>query len=203
MEGFGVERDKIKLIPLPRVDFITDGEPRTSDFYYSNPAVGQKKMVLYLPTFRDREAYVIQALKTEFEDKEDYQLFISPHPLSDTKVEDDYKPNGDFTPQELIKLADVVITDYSACAFEAALLMKQLYFFVPDYERYIADRGLNIDLKAEMPDAVFEEAEELIAALDSGDYNMNSLFTFKEKYILNAKNNTQTLAQFIVSLTKE
>ncbi|MBR1531202.1 MAG: CDP-glycerol glycerophosphotransferase family protein [Eubacterium sp.] len=203
MEGFGTTRDKIKICPLPRVDFITDGEPRTSDFYYSNPAAGQKKVVLYLPTFREREAYVIEELKTEFADNDNYQLLISPHPLSETKVEDIYKPHGDFTPVELIKLADVVITDYSACAFEAALLMKPLYFFVPDYERYIADRGLNIDLKAEMPTAVFENAEELIASLDSGKYDMNSLFNFKEKYVINTKENTKKLAEFIVSLTKE
>ncbi len=203
MEAFGVEGSKIKLCPLPRVDFITDGEARISDFYYSNPAVGQKKLVLYLPTFRDREAYVIQMLKTAFEDKDGYQLMISPHPLSKTKVEDIYKPHGEFTAQELIKLADIVITDYSACAFEAALLMKELYFFVPDYNEYIADRGLNIDLKAEMPGAVFEDADELVAALDGGNYDMNTLFAFKEKYTTNAKNNTQTLAKFITLLTKE
>lgn len=203
MQGFGVEEDKIRIIPLPRVDFITDGEPRTSDFYYANPAAGLKKTVLYLPTFRDREAYVIEELRTAFEDEDNYQLLISPHPLSDTKVDDAYKPHGDFAPIELIKLADVIITDYSACAFEAAILMKPLYFFVPDLERYNSDRGLNVNLKAEMPSAVFEDADELVSALGSGDYDMNSLFAFKEKYISNDKNNAQTLAKFIVSLTKE
>ncbi|MBE6719439.1 MAG: CDP-glycerol glycerophosphotransferase family protein [Ruminococcaceae bacterium] len=200
MEAFGVDSDKIKLCPLPRVDFITDGETRASDFYYSNPAAGQKKVVLYLPTFREREAYIINMLKTEFDEKDGYQLIISPHPLSSTEVEDKYKPHGDFNSEELIKLADIVITDYSAVAFEAALLMKPLYFFTPDYNEYMTERGINIDLKAEMPNAVFEDAAALVTALDSGDYDMNSLFSFKEKYTTNSKNNTQTLAKFISML---
>ena len=54
-----------------------------------------------------------------------------------------------------------------------------------------------------MPTAVFENAEELIASLDSGKYDMNSLFNFKEKYVINTKENTKKLAEFILSLTKE
>ena len=54
-----------------------------------------------------------------------------------------------------------------------------------------------------MPGAVFEDADELVAALDGGNYDMNTLFAFKEKYTTNAKNNTQTLAKFITLLTKE
>ena len=202
MEAFGVDSSKIKLCPLPRVDFITDGEARTSEFYYANPAVGQKKMVLYLPTFREREAYIAEMLKTEFESREEYQLIISPHPLSSIKEDERFTPHGDFTAEDLIKLADAVITDYSACAFEAALLMKPLYFFVPDYNEYMKDRGINIDLKAEFPSAVFEDAAELVNAL-GGEYDMNSLFNFKEKYIDNSKNNTQTLAKFVSMLVKE
>ncbi|MBE6816475.1 MAG: CDP-glycerol glycerophosphotransferase family protein [Ruminococcaceae bacterium] len=203
MEAFGVEGSKIKLCPLPRVDFITDGETRTSEFYYSNPAVGQKKMVLYLPTFRERDVYISEMLKTEFEDKEEYQLIISPHPLSKIKDDERFMPHGDFTAQDLIKLADAVITDYSACAFEAALLMKPLYFFTPDYTEYMSDRGINIDLKAEFPSAVFEDAGALVNALDSGEYDMDSLFHFKEKYIDNSKNNTQTLAKFVAMLVND
>ncbi|MBR3149455.1 MAG: CDP-glycerol glycerophosphotransferase family protein [Eubacterium sp.] len=203
MEAFGVESDKIKLCPLPRVDYLTDGETKTSDFYYSNPAAGQKKVVLYLPTFREREAYITQMLKTEFEDKDGYYLIVSPHPLSKVECDEHYLPHGDFSSEDLVKIADVVITDYSACAFEAALLMKPLYFFTPDYDEYIKDRGINIDVRAELPDAVFEDAEALVNAIECGNYDMNSLFSFKEKYIANAKNNTQTLAKFIIMLVKE
>lgn len=202
MEAFGVEQDKIKICPMPRVDFITDGKARTTDFYSQNPGMGDKKIVLYVPTFRDREAYIAQMLKTEFEDRQDYQLVISTHPLSKVKKDEQFSQKGEFSSFELMKIADIIITDYSACAFEASLLMKPLYFFVPDYEEYMKDRGINVNIQEEMPNAVFDDPAELFKSIDSGVYDLNSLYQFKEKYIENAKNNnSQIIARFILSLT--
>lgn len=202
MSAFGVDQSKIKVCPLPRVDFILDGNTRANDFYSLNPAFGDKKIVLYLPTFRSREAYITQMLKTEFEDKEEYQLIISAHPLSKVKKDAKYLPNGNFSSFELMKIADIIITDYSACAFEAALLMKPIYFFVPDYNEYMKDRGINIDIEKEMEGAVFEEPDKLIEAIMQNNYDMNRLYSFREKYIENFKNNnTQILAKFILMQT--
>lgn len=204
MEGFGVSKDKIKLCPLPRVDFITDGKAKTSEFYYNNPAASRKKIVLYVPTFRSREEYIAQMLKIEFEGLDDYMLIISPHPLSKVKRDEIYLPKGNFTSVELIKIADIIITDYSACAYEAALLMKPLYFFVPDYEEYIKDRGINVDLKKELPDAVFDKADKLVESIRYKTYDLNALYSFKEKYIENTRDgNAQILAKFISMILGE
>ena len=72
-----------------------------------------------------------------------------------------------------MKIADVIITDYSACAFEASVLMKPLYFFVPDYDEYSSERGINVDLKKEMPSATFENAEELVNAIKLNNYDFD------------------------------
>lgn len=199
MQGFGVEQSKIKICPMPHVDYILDGKAKTSEFYSLNPGMGDKKIVLYLPTFRNREQYVVQSLKIEFEDKKDYQLIISHHPLSKVKKDEKYTPKGDFTSFELMKIADIIITDYSACAFEAALLMKPLYFFVPDYDEYMNDRGINVDIKEEMGSAVFENADELMRAVENGGYDMDSLYRFKEKYVETPKNSSsEVLAKFVL-----
>lgn len=204
MEAFNADQDKIKICPMPRVDFILDGKARTSDFYSENPGMSDKKIVLYVPTFRDREAYIAQMLKTEFEDKDGYQLIISAHPLSDAAKDERFVPRGEFTSFELMKIADIIITDYSACAFEASLLMKPLYFFVPDYEEYIKERGINVNIKEEMPGAVFDTADLLFKSIDSGRYDLDSLYAFKKKYIENSKNNnSQIIAKFVCSLMGE
>ena len=52
MEAFNVEQDKIKICPLPRVDYITDGKAKTGEFYYNNQGASNKKVVLYVPNFR-------------------------------------------------------------------------------------------------------------------------------------------------------
>lgn len=201
MEAFGVLQRQIKICPMPRVDYITDGVSRVSEFYSLNPGMADKKIVLYLPTFRDREPYIAQMLKTEFEDKKNYQLIISTHPLSKVKKDQKFSFNGEFSSFDLMKIADIIITDYSACAFEASLLMKPIYFFVPDYNEYMKERGINVDIREEMPTAVFDEADKLFEAISTNSYDMNMLYAFKEKYVENSKNsNSSVLAKFVLML---
>ena len=204
MEAFNVEQSKIKICPLPRVDYITDGKAKTGEFYYNNPGASNKKVVLYVPTFREREEQITQVLKAAFENQDEYMLIISPHPLSKVKKDEKYLPNGDFSSIDLMKLSDIVITDYSACAYEAALMMKPLYFFVPDYSEYQQERGLNVNLYEEMPSAVFDNAENLIEAIKKDEYDFDSLYAFKEKYVETSKSgNTETLAKFIKMILGE
>ena len=198
MEGFGVDGGKIKICPLPRVDFLTDGKARTGDFFYNNPAAGSKKIALYVPTFREGEENAAKMLKEAFLKQGDFELIISPHPLSKVRKDENFLPKGEFTSAELMKIADIIITDYSACAYEAAVLMKPLYFFVPDYNEYMKDRGINVNIFEEMPSAVFEDAEKLLSSMKNEEYDFNSLYSFKEKYVETAKSgNTETLAKFI------
>lgn len=203
MEAFGYGADKMKICSLPRVDELLKNDGVSVRFYRENPALAHKKIILYLPTFRDREAYVAQELKVEFEQgMEDYHLIISTHPLfSKVKRDERFFYNGTYSTIDLMKIADIIITDYSACAFEAAVLMKPLYFFVPDYSQYVEERGANIDLKEEMPQFTFEKADELCTAIKSGIYDQNMLFAFKTKYVENAgSNNSQIIAKFISML---
>ncbi len=205
MEAFGCDAKKMKICSLPRVDAILSEDTAAARFFSENPALSGKTIVLYLPTFRDREAYIAQQIKAEFRDQENYHLIISPHPLfSKISIEPEFSYNGSFSSIELMKIANVIVTDYSACAFEAALLMKPLYFFVPDYDEYCVERGINTDIKAELPDAVFEKADELLSAVKSGNYNYNALYAFKSKYVENTKaNNAEILARFVTLLLEE
>lgn len=200
-EAFNVDASKIKICPMPRVDYITDCNPPTTRFFSLNPALGHKKIVLYVPTFREKDAFITQMLKVEFEDNEDYQLIVCPHPLSKMKLDEKFIPNGDFSTFDLMKIADVIITDYSACAFEASLLLKPLYFFVPDYDSYLTDRGINVDTREELPNATFYEADKLVKAIIDGNYDMQELYAFKNKYIETQTSSASSiLAKFIIKL---
>jgi CDP-ribitol ribitolphosphotransferase len=200
-EAFGAPEDKIRIYPLPRVDEICSSDNRAAEFYRLNPGMGDKKIVLYVPTFRARETYITEMLKTEFFDKEDYQLIISAHPLfSMGKRDERFIQNGKFSSLELMKIADIIITDYSACAFEAALLLKPLYFFVPDLDEYSVERGINIDIKKELPEAVFEEPDELMQSIEEKPYDLHSLYMFKSKYVETASEGAaKSLAKFVIS----
>lgn len=199
-KAFHASEDKIVILPLPRVDFILDKNGREDEFYSLNPDMKDKKLVLYLPTFRNGEAMAASLLKNQFENKNEYRLVFSTHPLSEVEKDERFSAKGDFSSYDLMKLADIIITDYSACAFEASLLLKPLYFFIPDYASYMKDRGINVDIKKELPSAAFEKAELLVDAIEKNDYDMDSLIRFKEKYVENADtNSTKNLAEFILN----
>lgn len=201
-EAFGCEKSKIKISSLPHIDYLLDREnSRSKEFFEQNPDCTAKKNVLYLPTFRDREEYIANELKVAFEDDDSFRLIIQSHPLSSASKDEKYSCKGDFSTFDLLKIADYIITDYSACAFEAAVLMKPLYFFVPDYDIYQKERGLNIDLKKEMGFAVFENSQSLYEAIKSKPYDFDKLYKFKSDYVENTKsNNAEVLAKFVVSL---
>ncbi len=131
MEAFGCPAEKIKICSLPRVDdIVTPKEGLAQRFYAENPGLSDRRLVLYLPTFRDREAYVAQELKLAFAEQETYRLVVRTHPLSKVKPDPEFSIHGNYSTYELMQLADAIVTDYSACAFEASLLMKPLYCFL-------------------------------------------------------------------------
>ena len=83
----------------------------------------------------------------------------------------------------MIKIANYVITDYSAVAFEAATLDKPLFFYLYDLEEYKDIRGLNINLKEEMPNSTKQDFKEIINIIKNNTYDYNELKKFKEKYV--------------------
>lgn len=198
-EAFGCNEDKIFIANLPRVDVILDGTSRREEFTELNPEYKYKKIIAYLPTFRNDDDKIIERLHNVFENENDVSLVISAHPLS--KVSENYKYNGNFGTYDLMKLADEIITDYSACAFEASLLSKPLWFYIPDYETYKEEQGLNTDMPKILPNACFFDENKLLCAIKSGEYDLEKLDGFSRVFVeKRGNNNTNYLAEFICRL---
>ncbi len=200
-QAFGCKKENIKILSLPRVDVILNGENRREDFLKLNPDFLKKKIVAYVPTFRDNDEVYTQRLVQAFMSDERYEIAVSAHPLSKSAQDGFNNVKGDFSSLDLMKLADAVITDYSACAFEAAMLKKPLYFFVPDYDKYKAEQGLNVDVLTEIQGVAFKNEDDLAKSISIGDYAFDLLSAFADKYVENKNtNNTELLAEFICSL---
>lgn len=196
-EAFGIGLEKIIIATLPHIDYILDGKAKKRELYEKNTRFQGKELVLYLPTFRLNEEKMVEKLVQVFEKDNKRELLVSLHPLSHVENKDKYKIEGDFSTYDLMKIADYIITDYSACAFEASLLKVPLFFYVPDYANYIKNRGLNIDLKQEMKSYVYEDADELYNKIKHGEYDYTDLDIFREKYITNTEKCTEKLAKII------
>ena len=162
-----------------------------------NPRLKGKNIVLYLPTFRSNEGLVVEDLDALFRFDKKNALITSLHPLSSVENREIYGVRGNYNTMDLLKCADAVVLDYSACAFEAAILEKKMYFYVPDYRSYDNNRGINIDLKKEMSPYVFEDAFSLKRAISTSEYDMEKVRRFKEKYVTETENCTKKLAEFI------
>lgn len=151
VECFEVKPETVLVTGQPRNDALFDRT--TSDGIkrkLNHPL--DKKFVLYMPTwrqFKQQDNFLNDILRklngdAAFQDRlaaENIILYVKPHPRITTNVQSSghivilenlYAVDS----QELIAVADVLITDYSSVFIDFALLERPLHFFVPDLEQY-------------------------------------------------------------------
>ncbi|MBR3844450.1 MAG: CDP-glycerol glycerophosphotransferase family protein, partial [Clostridia bacterium] len=200
-KAFGCDLSVMRIFSLPRVDAILKGDCRREEFIKENPRFANKRLILYVPTFREKDHLFIQQLHRAFAGEETLGLVVAPHPLSQSAKEPLYQLAGDFSTYDLMKLCDEMITDYSACSVEASLLLKPLRFFLPDYEEYKQEQGLNVELTRWFPTVCYFSAEELVESVKQGDYPLENAKTFANCFVENkGTDNAKKLANFVCSL---
>lgn len=203
-EAFGIEKEKIFVLGMPRIDYLLGKDNKikvnTEKLLKEYPKLKEKKNILYVPTFRKGKNTSVEKLIKNI-DKTKYNLIIRLHPLEQTDIEDEYKIDSKYSTFDLLKLADYVITDYSAIAFEAAAINKPVFFYLYDLKEYNKNRGLNVNLKEEMKNATFNNINDIIATIESNTYPYNELRSFKEKYIETLDiNNSKRIVENILKI---
>ncbi len=138
------------------------------------------RVLLYAPTFRDDQyeagvgyvfnplldlAAVAAALGSEWVIL--YRKHYLVGPVIDSR--DDRKPVRDVSAVEdvndLLLVADVLVTDYSSLCFDFTLLDRPILLYLPDVERYAADlRGFYFPVH-DLPGPIVQTQDELIAGL--------------------------------------
>lgn len=179
-------------------EIFEHGTPRNDLLYKDNSLLRKKvlqelnikdnqKIVLYAPTFRkdnNLEVYNIQysniteSLKNKFGGEWVFLVKLHPHLISQSSRLTFYNNVIDVTSyediQELLSIADVLITDYSSLMFDFAITQRPCFLYVPDLVEYIRkDRNLYFDLK-ELPFICAENPQELLDKIESFDYTMYS-----------------------------
>ena len=199
-EAFNVTDEQIVINGLPRLDYILEEDiNKKEEFFKEYPDYKNKKTILYVPTFR-KDVDISENLEelTQRVNFEKYNLIIQLHPLDKNKETNQYVVDNKYSTFDLLKIADYIITDYSALSFETSILDKPLFFYVFDIEEYEQTRGLNIDLFKEMNYATSKNIDEIISKIEKDDYDYIALEDFKTKYLgEDYKNNTEKLVNFI------
>lgn len=167
---------KILEIGLPRNDifFVRDNVSLVRDVKKRLGINEREKFFIYVPTFRDagHERYDkidFRAIEIELRKKfsGDWKGVVRYHP--NAKPEQKVVGNvidASMYPdvQELLYVADVLITDYSSAAFDFALSRKPVFIFAPDAKEYDLDRGFLFNL-SEMPFPIGFDNEELLGRI--------------------------------------
>ena len=201
-EAFNTNIEKIKILGMPSIDYLLEKnceiDNNIQDLYKEYPRLKERKNIVYVPTFRKENEIDVQPL-IDLVDEKKYNLIIKLHPLDNTQIDNKYKIDSKYNTEELLKIADYVITDYSAVAFEAATLDKPLFFYLYDINEYTNTRGLNINLNKEMKNSTKTNISDILEIIENDTYDYTELKKFKEKYIETADtNNTKRLVNYIL-----
>ena len=201
-EAFNMEKEKIVKLGLPRLEYISNTKyDKSSEIYNSYPELKEKKIILYVPTFRKDKNIDLSEIFNYQYDTTKYKIIIKLHPLDDTQIPSEYTFDNKYTSYDLIKIADYIITDYSILSIEASILDKPIFLYLYDIEDYDKNRGLNIDLRNELKTFTSKNFSDIMKKIKSKDYDMNEIEKYKDKYIeVNPKNTTAKLADFVLKL---
>lgn len=175
----------------PRNDFLisnnidiimTDDEKHTCNVIENK--VKDNKIILYMPTFRDGEHKFFEVISiTKFEAflrKNHFVFFVKLHPKS--KLNDRFMEiqseniriiNPEQDPYPLLKVVDVLVTDYSSIYFDFLFTNKPIIFFPYDLEEYLMEsREMYFDYDEFTPGRkVFVQDELENALIESDKYH--------------------------------
>ena len=160
-----------------------------------------KEIIVYAPTFRKHRdisneiASLVDEIKTE-----DRIVVIKKHPLMELSMDESEGVIIDnfFSTEEMLYIADCVISDYSAIVFEAALLEKRMCFFAFDLDEYKASRSFYLDYDSEMPGDICRTAYEVETALRDSHFDVKAVRRFARSYVEKTDDVTKDLAGIVL-----
>ena len=90
-------------------------------------------------------------------------------------------PTGDIN--DLLALADILITDYSSSIVEFALLGRPIILLVGDLATYEVDPGLYLDYRTEMIGTQVVDTDGIIDAIATGRFDLSGYPAFIERQL--------------------
>ena len=203
-EAYDIGEDKIVATGVPRTDLFFDEEWKAEvqkKFRKQYPETGDKKIILLAPTYRgtkvpeadyDMTKVPIKELREKF--GEDYILVTKLHPAAYNNMKLKGKRLGDDSGfwldvsdirdiNDILPVADILITDYSSVIFDWLLLDKPIIYYVYDKDEYAGDRGMYYSFDEYVYGAVAETDEELVEAIAQADMMTEKREAFRERFM--------------------
>lgn len=208
-EAFGVDRAKVHPYGVPRTDIFFDEtyKQRTRARLREEYQLGDdQRVVLFAPTYRGNDVHTAY-YPPEFIDfdvlsdalGDEYVLAIKYHPFikdvphfSARNSRRIINVSNYREINDLLLMADVLVTDYSSVIFEYAFLDKPVVFFAPDKDEYVGNRDFFYDYGTYLYGTLATTQKELCIALKSCEARTHNeadqvthrdLANFKDKFL--------------------
>lgn len=159
-EAFNMSPDRIFPFGPPRIDLFNNGNKieeikQNLARDYSFIENQKKVIILVAPTYRARGDYresdvnfidILMYISKYIDNH--VQIIFKGHPYfkKKEKLRLQECPNitviSTYSINELMLVADALVTDYSSCIFDFSLLQKPFAHFIPDMEEYFNSRGV-------------------------------------------------------------
>jgi CDP-ribitol ribitolphosphotransferase len=171
--------DRVLPLGTPRTDMFFDpvaiAEARARALA-AHPDLEGRRVILYAPTFRGRGAAkrgdnALDAVRLRSALPATDALVLKSHPNLDPRLvpaagyDVVASPTADMN--DLLALADVLVTDYSSSIFEFALLRRPIVLLLGDLDTYERDPGLYLDMRSEMIGSLVTDADGVAEAIST------------------------------------
>jgi CDP-ribitol ribitolphosphotransferase len=187
--------ERVLALGSPRTDFFFDETAMAAArarVLRAHPTLEGRRIVLYAPTFRGRgegkrAAPGMDAVKLRASLPADHALVLKTHPNLDPAATptDGYDVIADPIQDinDLLALADILITDYSSSIVEFALLRRPIILLVGDLAEYEIDPGLYLDYRTEMIGTQVTDTDGIIEAITTGAFDLSGYDAFIERQL--------------------
>ena len=200
-EAYGLPEERIVATGIPRMDLFFDEEYTSraiEGIYAALPRLRESRVILFAPTFRgvgpsdayyDYDRLDLAALHALCEEQDSVVVFkmhpfirkplIIPEEFADRFIDATHSREIN----ELLLVADLVITDYSSVVFEYSTLKRPMLFFAYDLEEYVASRDFYEEFTEFVPGKIVRDFPALLEALRSGDFEAEKVEQFAAKHL--------------------
>ncbi len=204
---FLMKTDQILDYGYPRVKYLIDNvnnKELRKQIRYSLNVDDKKKLIIYLPTWRDYNQdsdnldlnYYLNKDKLFKYLGKDYVLVSKDHVYKTFSKE---TTTTDIETQELLLACDYLITDYSSVMFDAFAINIPVVIFNKDFEKYSLSRGVYPDIWNDIKHLA-RKGEEELAHLIKNYKKDDKYMEIREKYSYSPKGD---LIDFLIDKTEK
>jgi CDP-ribitol ribitolphosphotransferase len=193
--AFGTPLERVIALGSPRTDALLDRgalDAARARVLAAHPQLTGRRVILYAPTFRGRGrdkrpggGLDGETLRAGLEP--DDILVLKSHPNLDASLVRtagfDLVVDPSVELNDLLVVADVLITDYSSAIFDAALLRRPIVLLVDDLGSYERDPGLYLDYRTEMIGTQVTDTAGVVDAIRSRRFDLDAYGPFIEQHL--------------------